>query len=178
MDKILEFSKRIIKDKANKELNAIDMTCGRGNDTLFLSTLFKKVYSFDVQEEAINSSRELTKDKQNIDYILDNHKNVDKYVKDKVGLVIYNLGYLPKGDKNITTCAFDVIESLEKVTNLLESKGVIIITVYPGHPAGALESVEIDKYLRKYNQKMFEVLKYEFINQINNPPYLYVIEKL
>ena len=35
--------------------------------------------------------------------ILDGHENIDLYVKEEVDFVIYNLGYLPRGDKNIIT---------------------------------------------------------------------------
>lgn len=35
----------------------------------------------------------------------------------------------------------------------------------------------IDKLLKNLDQKKFNVLKYEFINQKNSPPLLYIIEK-
>ena len=44
MDKVIEFVKNIIRKKDNIEVSC-DMTCGRGNDTLFLSGLSKKVYA-------------------------------------------------------------------------------------------------------------------------------------
>ena len=178
MDKILEFSKKIIKNKIQNNDVCIDMTCGRGNDTHYLAPLCDKVLSFDIQEEAIKSAKELNSEYKNIIYINDSHANVDKYVNEKIGIVIYNLGYLPKGDHNITTHLEEVIISLDKVLKLLRKNGVIIITLYPGHEEGLRESVGLSNYLMKLNQKEYEVLKYEFVNQIHNPPYLYIIEKL
>lgn len=178
MDKILDFEKKIIVSKINRDDVCADLTCGRGNDTLFLSQMCRKVYSFDIQEEAINSAKEKTKDLDNIIYILDSHENVDTYITESIGVAVYNLGYLPKGNHKITTHYEQIKISLDKVLQLLRKKGVIIITCYPGHNEGLRESINLDEYLRKLNQKEYEVLRYEFINQINNPPYLYIIEKI
>ena len=44
---------------------AVDFTMGNGNDTLFLSKTVGesgRVYAFDIQEEAINQSKERTKE--------------------------------------------------------------------------------------------------------------------
>ena len=41
---------------------AIDFTMGNGNDTLTLSKVAKKVYSFDIQELALKNTKELIKD--------------------------------------------------------------------------------------------------------------------
>lgn len=178
MDKILEFQKKIIISKIQENDVCADLTCGRGNDTLFLARMCKKVYSFDIQEEAINSAKEKTKDLDNIVYILKGHEYVDSYINEPIGVAVYNLGYLPKGDHNITTHYEQIKISLDKVLQILRKKGVIIITCYPGHEEGLKESINLDEYLRKLNQKEYEVLRYEFINQINNPPYLYIIEKI
>ncbi len=39
------------------------------------------------------------------------------------------------------------------------------------------ESEEVIKMVETLNQKEFEVLKYEYINQIHEPPFLIAIEK-
>ena len=60
----------------NKILNdtyttAIDFTMGNGNDTLTLSKVSKKVYSFDIQELALKNTKELIKGINNVELILD-----------------------------------------------------------------------------------------------------------
>ena len=52
------------------------------------------------------------------------------------------------------------------------------ICLYPGHPVGKKESIEVLEFVKGLNQKEFEVLKYEFINQVNEPPFLICIEKI
>ena len=114
----------------------------------------------------------------NCELILENHKNFDKYIKENIDFAIYNLGYLPKGDKYITTNAKDVEESLKKLLEKLNSKGAIFITFYIGHSAGQIESLEISKFLQNLNQKEYTILKCTFENQKNNPPYVVMIQKI
>ena len=182
MDKILDFARKVIKEKIEKEQSqkafiAVDGTCGRGNDTLFLVQNAKEVYAFDIQDEAIKSTKELLKEYQNVHVIHDSHRNIDNYVK-SIDIMMFNLGYLPKADKRITTHIEDVLVALKKSMELLSPKGIITICVYPGHEEGMKESIELGKYLKTINQKEFDIVKYEFINQINYPPYLYIIQKL
>ncbi len=177
MDKVLEFAKKIIKEKLGYFDIAVDATCGRGNDTLFLSDLFKKVYAFDIQEDAIISTKEKTKDKTNVEVIQDSHENICTYVTEAIDAVMYNLGYLPNGDKTKTTNHESTLKSIKVALSKLSVDGVITIICYPGHEEGKIESVEIEKYLMDLNQKEYDVIKYDFINQINNPPYMLAIRK-
>ena len=99
---------------ADPKGTAVDCTCGRGKDTLWLARHCGRVYSFDIQEEALKSTEELLdaneidcrerSDSQKVILIKDSHKNIKKYVKDRPCLILFNLGYLPGGDKQITTC--------------------------------------------------------------------------
>ena len=59
LSRTTELAKVICEKYANKEKTAIDATCGKGHDTLWLAERFGRVYAFDVQAkavEAINSS--------------------------------------------------------------------------------------------------------------------------
>ncbi len=167
----------------NKKITAVDMTVGNGNDIFNICSIIGKeshIYGFDILEEAINKSTEKLKihKNMNINLILDSHENIDNYIEDDLDLAIYNLGYLPKGNKNITTDYNTVINSLNKVFKILNKNGIILITFYPGHKSGKLESIEIEKYLKTKDQKKYRILKFDFINQVNNPPYVIVIERL
>ena len=178
MEKVLEFAKTIINNKKGNKETAIDATCGRGNDALFLAPLFKEVYAFDIQEEAISSTKELLKDYNNVKIIKDSNEYICTHVKSPIDCVMYNLGYLPKGDKNITTKADETVKSLQAVLDKLAPDGVVTIICYPGHNEGAIESKKVEQYLRELNQKEYDVIKYDFINQINNPPFLLAVRKI
>ena len=90
MESMIEFVHRRI-EKNNYNI-AVDFTMGNGYDTLFLSGLANKVYSFDIQEQALVNTKERLKDVNNVELILDSHEHVDKYV-DRIDVGIFNLGY-------------------------------------------------------------------------------------
>ena len=161
----------------------LDCTVGNGNDTLRLAKLVGgrgKVYGFDIQKIALDiTSKNLTCEKldNRVELIRDSHENIDLYINDKLDFIIYNLGYLPKGDKSIKTKSSTTLISLEKSLELLNDNGLILITSYIGHEGGLDEKQEVEDMLSKLDQKYFNVIKYKFINQKNHPPILYGVEK-
>ena len=177
MENIIDFSHYLLKKHLTKSDVVIDMTVGNGHDTLFLVQISKFVYGFDIQKDACVKADGLLKGYQNFKIINDSHIFFDKYIKDEIAGVIFNLGYLPGGDKNIHTDATTVLKTLKKILHILKINGICIIVFYPGHKSGFEEASIIQKYLQSLNQKEFAVLKYEFINQINNPPFLIAIKK-
>lgn len=162
----------------------LDATVGNGNDTILLAEkvgISGRVYGFDIQKIAINNTISLLESKnlnENVILINKDHFKIDKYIDENLNFIIYNLGYLPKGDKSIKTKASTSIGSIEKSLNLLDYNGLLIITVYTGHAGGLEEKIAIENLIINLNQKNFTVLKYEFINQKNNPPIVYKIEKI
>lgn len=178
IEKITELAKEILKNE-KKITVAVDMTAGNGYDSKFILDELKatRLYAFDIQAKAKENTQKLIGNRENFTFILDSHENIDKYVKEKIDLAIYNLGYLPKADKNITTKKASTINSLKKLLDLLNKDGKIFISVYPGHKEGKLEADALDTYLKNLDQKLFTVLKLSYPNQKNTPPYLYIISK-
>lgn len=172
-----------LQDYKDKNLVAVDMTLGNGND---LRKLFRTLgkesvfYGFDIQELSIQNTKDKFSESElsKINLILDSHEYIDKYVKENIDIAVYNLGYLPKGDKKIVTNYKKVINSLEVLLEMLNPNGSVFITFYPGHPSGLEEAIHIKKYLSELNQKEFEIIKFDFINQKNNPPFLIMLEKI
>jgi 16S rRNA G1207 methylase RsmC len=156
----------------------IDATMGNGHDTLFLANHAKKVYAFDIQKQAIETTSLLLEKHQinNVDLILDSHENFSNYVRSFQG-VIFNLGYLPHGDKSITTKAFSTIKTIDHMLSKLQQNGYMIIVVYPGHPEGRKESIEIDSYLNTLDTKNYKIIKTDLVHQNNHPPYIIWITK-
>ena len=110
----------------------IDATCGNGHDTLFLTTLSALVFSLDIQEQALEKAKTLVGSKASLIHL--SHEFIHEVAVPKAPrLIVYNLGYLPKGDKSITTMCNSTLLSIEKSLQILAQDGAISITCYPGH---------------------------------------------
>lgn len=112
----------------------VDMTLGNGYDTLFLAQNCKLVYSFDIQNQSLIHSKALM-DSYNIPiskykFILDDHQNILKYVSEKIDIAVFNLGYLPNGDKSIVTQVESTFNALKNLLYLMNDDSIIIITFY------------------------------------------------
>lgn len=187
LPRILEYGKILIESKVQAGDIVIDATCGNGHDTLFLSSLVGKegkVFAFDIQEVAIaNTKRNL--DNQNLNNVTlyhMGHENIlttiPKEYLGNISGVMFNLGYLPGGDKSITTTGKTTIQAVDDLLNILKVNGIIVLIIYHGHNEGKKEKDELLSYLQTIDQKYAQVLQYSFINQKNNAPFLIAIEKL
>lgn len=155
----------------------VDATCGNGNDTLALSKLAKEVYAFDVQTGAINNTKEILKknERNNVTLINDSHEYIDKYLKKykrKISLITFNLGYLPSGNKKIMTNHKSTVNAIKKGLNLLNKKGIILVTCYP-HEEGKKEAKEIINYLTD-NKIAYKIYRN---TDNNNAPFLIEIKE-
>lgn len=180
----LALSHEYVKAVVKAGDTVIDATAGNGNDTVFLSELVGasgKVYSFDIQKQAIDNTREKLINKNlndNVVLINDGHHNMDKYVKEQVSTVMFNLGYLPGGDHSIGTRGETTREALEKAMELLKVNGLISLVIYYGGDSGFEEKEFVMDYIKTIDCKRYSVMVTDFVNQINCPPILVCIEKL
>ena len=174
MIKITELSHKLIKEIKLANL-AVDMTAGRGSDTLFLAGKFEKVIAFDIQDEAISETKSLLEshDIKNVTLIKDSHSNINDYLNENVDCAIYNLGYLPNGNKRLKTEVSTTIASLEAVIKLLNLNGLIVIVLYPHN------SEEIDAVLDLTSKLStdFDCMEYRVINR-SNSPFIITINKV
>ncbi|MBO1912905.1 class I SAM-dependent methyltransferase, partial [Microvirga sp. 3-52] len=138
------------------------------------------VYAFDIQQAALDSTaKRLGELNSRVSLILDSHENVDQYVNNEIGGAMFNLGYLPHGeDLSIVTKPDSTIDALHKLLNLLKVGGIVSIAVYDGHEGGADERDTLLNFVQSLHQADFQVIKYQQLNRINNPPFLIVIEKM
>lgn len=179
----LKISRDIIYNCVKNGQTVVDCTVGNGNDTTLLAKLVGstgKVYGFDIQKKALDIAyQNLTCENLNNRVILieDGHENIEQYIDEKIDFAIYNLGYLPKGDKCIKTNKDTTLLSLKKALSLLNENGIILVTCYVGHEGGLEEKNAVEEFLISLDQKKYNVIKYDFINQRNCPPILYGVEK-
>ena len=180
----VQISREIINQTVKQGDIVIDATCGRGNDTLLLARLVGaagRVYSFDIQESAVQSAQLLLEKEQlndRVRLIKADHAQISLYIDEKIHAAMFNLGYLPGGSHQITTKSLTTIKAVEETLGLLAPGGIITIVAYPGHESGAEELKELRNYLSTIPQQQFDIIAVSFLNQINCPPQLIVVQKL
>ena len=172
---ITDLSHHIIENFVDNKGVALDGTLGNGGDCDFLSKNFSKVYAFDIQEKAIEQYK--TRNRENVTLVLDSHENLLKYIEEGIDAAIYNLGFLPGGDKNITTKSDSTLKSIEAALELLNSGGLLVIAVYVGHEEGAKEGEAVLKYTKELPKNKFGVMLHKVVNRSELSPYMIVIEK-
>lgn len=132
---------------------AIDATCGNGYDTLFLVSLAKHVSAFDIQKMALEQTRQRlmeTKHDSKVKLLHTGHENISQHVSEKVDCIMFNLGYLPKADKAITTKTETTLTALDASLKLLSVQhGLLSILCYPGHSEGKHETRAIKHWLKQ-----------------------------
>ncbi|MGI6629182.1 MAG: class I SAM-dependent methyltransferase [Bacillota bacterium] len=160
----------------------IDATAGNGHDTLFLANLVGpsgKVYAFDIQEKALETTKALLAAhglEERVQLIHNGHEKMDKYVPQKVHAVLFNLGYLPGGDRNIITYPDTTVQALNKSIHLLVPGGVLAIVVYWGHPGGGEEKEAVEEWMGQLSPAEYDLMKITFPNK-NKAPYLIGVQK-
>jgi hypothetical protein len=164
---------------------AVDATVGNGYDTLFLAHRVGSkgtVLGFDVQKAALAGARELLKFVGSLDrvsFIHDSHSRLANYLPAGAGIqgAMFNLGYLPRGNRQIITRPDTTIMALGGVLANLAARGRITILVYRGHEEGILEYVEVRKFLEQLSDD--EWMVEEFASTSDSPiaPRLFRVQK-
>ena len=83
----------------------------------------------------------------------------------EITAAIFNLGYLPKSNKEIITKPATTKQALDGLLPHLVKGSRIILVVYYGHEGGSEELDLVTNYTQALPQDVYSVLRYEFINQ-------------
>ncbi|RFU68706.1 methyltransferase domain-containing protein [Peribacillus saganii] len=187
LDRILPFARLLLQNAVCEGNIAVDGTMGNGHDTEFLANLVGDsghIYGFDIQERAITETSKRLKSAEldsRCTLFLAGHEQIKRKIPEQyhgqVTGAIFNLGYLPGGDKSIVTTEKTTIEAIEQLLDIMAPEGIIVLVIYHGHPGGAVERDAILDFTGSLPQERAHVLQYRFINQANNPPFIVAIEK-
>lgn len=168
----------------------VDATCGNGHDSFFLRNQIGAqgvLFAYDIQQSAILATEGMINKGGEIcrgtTFLLNrSHKDLAEvalYIKSHPGRrlksVVYNLGYLPGGTREIATQSDITIKSVKNALDLLQNHGVISIMVYAGHDKGN-ELAAVKCFLSSLNPAIYAVVSLAFTNR-QNSPHLFWIEK-
>ena len=179
----LAFARQLIEGRLKNGGRALDGTAGNGRDTLFLAQLAGgsgKVWAFDIQAQALSNTTGLLREngvEGQVELIAASHADLADYVREPLDAAMFNFGYLPGGDKTVTTTADSSVRAMQAAAALLAEGGLLTAVVYSGHPAGRAEAAAIKQWVAALPQEQYQVLHYRFTNQRNHPPQLLAIEK-
>jgi len=164
---------------------AIDATVGNGHDTAYLLTKVGKkghVYGFDIQTSAIEATRQQCANAENLTLIHDSHAKLADYIPPqqvgKIQACLFNLGYLPGGDKTIITKSESTLQALDAACEVLMVGGVLTVLAYPGHSDGDQETAQVAKWCAKLSSEQFDCRVFD--SDADNPaaPRLWLVDKI
>jgi len=178
----------LIRDTLHPGDIAVDATVGNGHDTLFLVEQVSpsgRVFGFDIQQTAIDSTKEKfqqTHSPECLTLIHASHADMsDKipaHYHGNIKAIMFNLGYLPGGDKSIITRIDSTITALHNASQLLSSKGIITVMAYPGHPGGDLETEQVKNWCEQLDDNQFKISIIYSSENKESAPRLFVIQEM
>ncbi|MCH5463264.1 methyltransferase domain-containing protein [Lactobacillus sp. LC28-10] len=185
LEPAVKYSHTLLKPIIAPGDTVVDATVGNGNDTIFLASLVGKaghVLGFDIQQQALDETATqltLTGMTNQVQLIHDGHEHLEQYLapQQQLAAAIFNLGYLPGGDKRVITHGDKTLSALTACLTHLRRGGIAALVVYYGHPGGEQEKEMVLEYVKRLDQHTYSVLQYGFINQIHEPPFLLAIQK-
>lgn len=182
---ITSWVQHFIKDHVQPGDFCIDATMGNGNDTALLSRLVGKsgkVLAFDIQEQALEHTREKLESEacpDNYQLYLVSHEQMAEYAEpESVSCITFNLGYLPGGDHEKATKSDSSVRAIEAGFTLLKKKGLMTVCIYSGGDTGFEEKETVLSYLKALDSKKYLVIVSEYVNRPNHPPIPVLVIKL
>lgn len=144
-------------------LLVIDATAGNGHDTLFLAELVGpggRVWAIDIQAAAIAQTRDRVGPwLERVDLRVGDHADLKSVIPlehhGRIAIVMFNLGYLPGGEKATITRTDSTLAALNAAWELLAVGGLVSMIAYPGHAGGDQEALAVADWIR---QRPLEVL--------------------
>lgn len=184
---LVKLAHSLVQAKVKPGDAVIDATVGNGHDTAFLLDLVKpngKVFGFDIQKTALESTLinlGETPYQESLSLIHASHtemaQNIPVAYYGKISAVMFNLGYLPRGDKRIITQAESTLVAFSAAIQMLSPKGIITVLAYPGHEGGKQEAEQVREWCRQLSltAKHFQVVEHECLSNKAFAPILYEI---
>ncbi len=165
--------------------HVVDATAGNGHDTLKLCQLVLTgdsgaVWGLDVQTEALDQTLHLLQSQLSplqMEHVVLRAGCHSTLPEGPFQLIVYNLGYLPGGDKKLTTQEATTLASLWQAAEKVSPGGAISVTCYPGHPQGEIEERTILSWASDLDPKEWNICHHRWVNREKSPSLLLLQKK-
>lgn len=148
---VIELLRELLADEPLDGARVIDATAGNGHDTEYLAGAVGPsghVLALDLQQAAVESTTQRITASPTIAATVvvsqGDHAHLQDLVphewKGQVALVMFNLGYLPGGGRELTTQGETSVRAAAAALALLQPGGLLCMAIYTGHPAGMQEA--------------------------------------
>lgn len=160
-----------------------DATCGNGRDTLLLAQLVGeegRVWAFDLQPEALVATREFLAAhgvSDRVELVQAGHERLAEVVGGPLAAVVFNLGYLPGGDRRVITRPATTLVALAAALGLLAPGGLLLVVIYTGHGGAREEEEAVTSWAAGLDPRAFNVWGSRQLNRSAAAPYLVLVEK-
>ena len=181
---LTQLAHNVIRRIVQQGDTVIDATAGNGNDTQLLASLVGATghtIAIDIQQSAIESTSSrleragLNADLRHADHAIELNSLRAAGLKAKAAM--FNLGYLPGSDKQVTTDSGSTRAAIQAAIEVLMAGGALTIIAYRGHAGGLEEATIVEQYLAELPTDQFETSRID--GDSNNPtsPVLFVVRK-
>ena len=184
---LLHCAHRIISSVVKHGDTVVDATLGNGHDTLFLAGCVGAgksdglVIGYDIQPEALLATRERLEtagiDSSCYELHEESHEMLARNSAKAVAAVMFNLGYLPSGDKEIITLVDSTMRALASAAKKLSQGGVLSVMCYPGHAGGDSEALTVKGWFESLDTDDYKVTMYQRQGAKATTPYLLIAKK-
>lgn len=176
-----ELAHFLLRQKIKSGDLVIDATVGNGHDTLFLAErvgVSGRVLGFDIQEDALTQAAQLVGLLPQVSLVHAGHETLSQHLStgDEAAAVMFNLGYLPGGSKDITTRAETTLAALEQALEAIRAGGLVTVILYCGHEGGESEAGAVRTFLQRL-PGAYVVNRYARLNAQAPAPELVVVER-
>lgn len=163
---------------------AIDATAGNGHDTVLLARAVGcegQVIAFDVQQAAIDATRDRLQEQgllPQVSLYQCCHSEMEKLIApSSAAVVMFNLGYLPGGDHQMTTETDVTRRALHAAALILQAGGLLSVVAYPGHDEGQREAASVTELIMGLAENGWRVARYELCGTRRAAPFLLAATK-
>lgn len=174
----------LLRQRVQPGDRVVDATCGNGQDTQLLAELVGsggRVWAFDIQGEALTRTSARLKAAgcgAQVELLQAGHERLADLVSGPLQAVIFNLGYLPAGDREIRTVAATTGKALAQAAALLAPGGIILLAVYTGHAGGLEEWATVREWGAALDPREFNVWQARQMNRSEAAPFVVLVEKV
>ncbi len=181
---LTQLAHNVIRRIVERGDTVIDATAGNGNDTQLLASLVGatgRTIAIDIQQSAIEStSGRMERAGLFADLRLADHAIELNSLRSsglQVKAVMFNLGYLPRSDKQVTTGSTSTRAAIQAASEMLKPGGAVTIIAYRGHAGGLEEATIVERCLADLPTDQFKTSRID--GDSNNPtsPVLFVVRK-